>query len=260
VSEAVRCLIVDDEPLAVESLRSLAALEPALEVIGEAADGQAAVQAIEELRPDLLFLDVRMQEMDGFDVLASLAARRLRVPVTIFVTAHDEHAVRAFEARALDYLLKPIRESRFLDAVAAARSRIEADREWTAAQERAERRGAGGPSRGIVRRLPVRKDGRITLVRLSEVEWIESEANYVRLHMPDGAHRYRETMNGLEARLDPDQFLRIHRSVIVNIECIRDLRPWFTGEYIVTLKSGRELTLTRTYRGNLRRLVGIDGG
>ncbi|MGH9868862.1 MAG: LytR/AlgR family response regulator transcription factor [Candidatus Polarisedimenticolia bacterium] len=247
--DRVRCLIVDDEPLAVEAIRSLAALEPALEVIGDAADGQAALQVIEACRPDLLFLDVEMQEMGGFEMLADLAARRVALPVTIFVTAYDSYALRAFEARALDYLLKPIGEARFLEAVAAARQRIAADREW----DRAERHGT---PRRAVRRLPVRCEGRISLVPMDEVEWIESEGNYVLLHRAGQSHRVRETMNGIEARLDPDRFMRIHRSIIVNIECIQDLRPWFTGEYIVSLKSGKELTLTRTYRGNLRRLMG----
>jgi len=248
MSLEVRCLIVDDEPLAVEAIRSLVALEPALEVIGEAADGNAAVQAVEELRPDLLFLDVQMPEVDGFDVLAELSARHLTVPVTILVTAHDSHALRAFEAHAFDYLLKPINETRFLDAVAAARSRI--------AERQILPRPEGMPLQPCVRRLPIRCDGRISFIQMDDVEWIESEGNYVKLHLEHEIHRVRETMNGIEARLDPDRFMRIHRSVIVNIERISHLRPWFTGEYIVTLKSGKELTLTRTYRANLRRLMG----
>jgi two-component system LytT family response regulator len=259
VSRRIRCLVADDEPLAREAIRACAAGDPSLEVAGEAADGSEALRAVESLRPDLLFLDVRMPEMDGFEILSALAERSASVPATIFVTAYDDYALRAFEAHALDYLLKPIREDRFRDAVAAARSRIAADQGLLAA-ERLAALAKGEWFDDRPRRLPVKANGRIELVPLDQIEWIESEGNYVRLHQADRSHLVRETMNGIEARLDPSRFFRIHRSAIVNVSFIRDLRPWFTGEYIVRLRNGKELTLTRTHRDALRRLMGKPAG
>jgi len=254
----IRCLVVDDEPLAREAIRSLIALDSALELVGEAGDGQGAIRAIEELQPDLLFLDVQMSEVDGFEVLQELVARRLQLPLTIFVTAYDSYALRAFEAHALDYLLKPVREERFKDAVSVAKSRIALDRSRQATSELAGLLARSDFLTGRPRRLPVKVKGRIVFVRLDQVEWIESEGNYVRLHVPGESYSLRETLSAVEARLDPTQFMRIHRRSIVNINLIRDLRPWFTGEYIVRMQSGKELTLTRTYRHNLHRLIGKE--
>ena len=259
MSATIRCLLVDDEPLAREALRSCAALDPLLEVAGEAGDGDAAIAAIESLRPDLLFLDVRMPELDGFEILSLLAARGVTVPATIFVTAYDTYALRAFEARAFDYLLKPIREERFREAVAAVRERITADKGWRAASRLASLIGRSDAHGDYERRLPVKVNRRIELVSLDKVLWIESEGNYVRLHLADRSHLVRETMNGIAARLDPSRFFRIHRSAIVNVAFIKDLRPWFTGEYIVRLHNGKELTLTRTHRDSLHRLMGKAG-
>ena len=262
MSAAIRCLVADDEPLAREAIRSCAELDPDLEIAGEATDGREAIEAVESIRPDLLFLDVQMPEADGFEVLAGLASRGVPLPATIFVTAFDSYALRAFEAHALDYLLKPIREDRFRDAVATARSRIVAERGWRAAESLRRWIAGGGPAEAVTgpgtrpHRIPVKSRGRIELVTLDEVEWIESEGNYVRLHLASRSHLVRETMNGIEARLDPTKFLRIHRSAIVNVAFIRDLRPWFTGEYIVRLRCGKELTLTRTHRDALQRLLG----
>ncbi|MBI3448954.1 MAG: response regulator transcription factor [Acidobacteria bacterium] len=256
MSGPLRCLIVDDEDLAREALRSSAALVDSLEIVGEAGDGVEAIRSIEALRPDLVFLDVQMPEAGGFDVLAGLTARGSKLPLTVFVTAYDEYAVRAFESHALDYLLKPIREDRFRDAVAAARARLAADMGLKAAERMARLlAGVDRPDPGP-RRIPVKTNGRISFVRVDEIEWIESEGNYVRLHVPGATHLVRETMNGIEARLDPAQFMRIHRSAIVNVGFIVELRPWFTGEYVVRVRSGKELTLTRSHRENLRKLMG----
>lgn len=254
----IRCVIVDDEPLAREAIRSCVALDPMLEVSGEAGDGPEAVMLIESLRPDLLFLDIQMPEVGGFEVLQELLERHIDLPLTIFVTAYDTYALRAFEAHALDYLLKPIREERFKDAVSVAKSRIASDRSRKATDELA-RLLARGDFPGVrPRRLPVKLKGRIVFVRLDQIEWIESEGNYVRLHTAEESYPLRETLGAIEARLDPAQFMRIHRSSIVNINHIKDLRPWFTGEYIVRMQSGKELTLTRTYRHNLQRLIGKE--
>lgn len=249
MSAPLRCLVVDDEPLARESIRACASLDPALQIAGEAGDGLEAIRAVETLAPDLMFLDVRLPEMDGFEVLSGLERRGITPPATIFVTAYDTYAFRAFEAHAFDYLLKPVREERFRAAVAAAIARL--------APDRAKRPTAAGPQAAeLPRRLPVKVDGRVELVAVDQIVWIESEGNYVRLHLSGRSHLVRETMNGIEARLDPDRFLRIHRSAIVNVDCISDLRPWYTGEYIVRLRDGRELTLTRRHRDGLRRLLG----
>jgi len=258
MSARIRCLIVDDEPLAREAIRTIVAADSALEIVGEAVDGNAALRSIEELRPDLLFLDVQMPESGGFDLLGALAAGGARTPVTVFVTAYDEYALRAFEAHALDYVLKPIREERLRDAVASAKSRIAADRGGDVAERFRTFLAGADPARARLRRLPVKSNGRIAFVRLDDVEWIESEGNYVRLHVPGASHLVRETMNGIEARLDPAQFMRIHRSAVVNVAFIEDLRPWFTGEYVVRMRSGKELTLTRSHRESLRRLLGKE--
>ena len=252
----IRCLIVDDEALAREALQAFLQSDRALEVVGEAGDGAAALREIERLRPDLLFLDIQMPEVDGFQVLQQLSERSLPLPFTIFVTAFDRHALQAFEAHAIDYLLKPIREERFQDAVANAKSRIAAERSTTAANRLADFLARSDFLVQRTSRLPVREKGRIVFLALDQVEWIESEGNYVRLHLGGESHLHRETLQAIEAKLDPSQFMRIHRSAIVNIHRIEELRPWFTGEYIVRLRCGKELTLTRTYRENLRRLIG----
>ena len=252
----LRCVIVDDEALAREAVRNLAASDPHLEIAAECVDGAGAIREIERLRPDLLFLDVQMPEVDGFAVLQDLKARDVPLPVTIFVTAYDSYALRAFEAHALDYLLKPVREERFSRAVEAARSRIAADRGAQVVDRLEEFLSRADLPARRAPRLPIREKGRIAFLPVDEVEWIESEGNYVRLHLPRGSHLLREALSSIEAKLDPARFMRIHRSAIVNIERIQDLRPWFTGEYIVRMQSGKELTLTRTYRGNLRRLIG----
>ncbi|HEU5182472.1 MAG TPA: LytTR family DNA-binding domain-containing protein [Candidatus Polarisedimenticolia bacterium] len=256
MNDSIRCLVVDDEVLAREAIRAYVHADPGLEIVGEAADGPSAVQEIERLRPDLVFLDIQMPEMDGFQVLQRLAERSCPLPLTIFVTAYDSHALRAFEAHALDYLLKPLREERFRDAVLSARSRIAAERGSQVASQLADFLAGSNFLIRRTSRLPIKEKGRIFFLQLDQVEWIESEGNYVRLHLGGESHLHRQTLQALEAELDPSQFMRIHRSVIINILRIKDLRPWFTGEYIVRMLSGKELTVTRTYRDNLRRLLG----
>jgi two-component system LytT family response regulator len=253
----LRCVIVDDEPLAREAVRSHVSRDPSLALVGEAKDGAAAIRAVERLHPDLLFLDIQMPRVDGFDVLDDLMAREVPLPATIFITAHDAYALRAFEAHALDYLLKPLREDRFRDTVALARARILPDRGALFSQRLEALLGQCEiPFRRS--KLPVKVDGRIELVPLDRIEWIESEGNYVRLHLGDRTCLVRDTISALEERLDPQRFARIHRSAMVNLDHMEHVRPWFTGEYVVRLRSGRELTLTRSYRGHLFRLIGRD--
>jgi len=252
----IRCLIVDDETLAREAIHALIRNDPGLEIVGEAADGPAAVRKIERLRPDLLFLDIQMPEVDGFQVLQRVSERSLPVPFTIFVTAYDRHALQAFAAHAIDYLLKPIPDERFQDAVANAKSRITAGRHTALANHLADFLARSDFLVRRTSRLPIKDKGRIIFLRLDQVEWIESEGNYVRLHLSGESHLHRETLQAIETNLDPAQFMRIHRSAIVNTHRIEELRPWFTGEYVVRMQCGKELTLTRKYRDNLRRLIG----
>ncbi len=239
-----KTLIVDDEPLARERIRTLAARDPEIQIVGECAGGRAAIAAVEKYAPELMFLDVQMPEVDGFAVLEAIGPEK--APEVIFVTAHDQYALKAFEIHALDYLLKPFDRARFESALARAKRQLAA--------------GASSRVADLIRstrprRFVLKSAGRITFLKVEEIDWIEAEGNYVRLHCGAQSHLMRETMSGMEARLDPDQFLRIHRSQIVNIDAIKELKPLFRGEYTVSLHSGRELTLTRSYRDRLEQLV-----
>jgi two-component system LytT family response regulator len=248
----MRCLIVDDEPLARERLRDLLSGEAGVEIAGECADGRKAVAAIRKLAPDLVFLDVQMPGLDGFGVLEELAPEE--IPAVIFVTAYDQYALRAFDAQALDYLLKPFDRERFRRALGRAREQFrrprgEIEPRLLALLEHLEAR------KPHLERLVIKSAGRIYFLRAAEVDWIEAAGNYVRLHSGKEAHLLRETMNHLETRLDPRRFLRIHRSTIVNIERIKELHPWFQGEHVVILRDGVRLTLGRAYRGRLKRIA-----
>jgi two-component system LytT family response regulator len=248
-----RVLIVDDEPLARERLRTLLADEPGIQVAGEAADGGSAADAIRALNPDLVFLDVQMPGSSGFDVIEEVGADKM--PFVVFVTAYDRYALRAFDVHALDYLLKPFDRERFRQALGRARQQLERiggdlERRLIALVKDLK------PAQSRVDRFVVKSSGRVFFVRNDEIDWIEAAGNYVKLHVGADSHLFRETMNSVEARLDPDLFFRIHRSHIVNIERIRELQPWFNGEYVVFLKNGTRLTLSRGYREKLQERVG----
>jgi two-component system LytT family response regulator len=242
----LRVLIVDDEPVARRRLRRLLRGMPEIEVAGEAGDGRTAVTAIRALEPDVVLLDVQMPEMDGFEVLRETAGGSL--PAVIFITAFDRYALRAFEVHALDYLLKPVSGDRLAGAIARARTRI------------TERRGAAfdprvlallndlAAGRRFLTRLPVKSGGKLLVIALADVDWIQAADNYVTLHA--GAERFvaRETMGRLERELDPERFVRIHRSVIVQVDRIKELRPDFHGDFTVVLRTGARVPLSRTYR------------
>ena len=251
---STRVLIVDDEPLARERLRTLLADEPGMEVAGEANDGRTAVDAIASLSPDLVFLDVQLPGSTGFEIIEQVGASRM--PFVVFVTAYDRYALRAFDVHALDYLLKPFDRERFRQAIARVRQQLERreggdlERRLIALVQDLK------PAQPRVDRFVVKSGGRVFFVRNDEIDWIEAAGNYVKLHVGGDAHLFRETMNAVEARLDPDLFFRIHRSHIVNIERIRELQPWFNGEYVVFLKNGTRLTLSRGYREKLQDRVG----
>lgn len=247
------CLIIDDEPLAREKLRRLLEREPDIEIVGECSHGAEALEAIVKHEPRLAFLDIQMPGMDGFEVLSKIPEKIL--PIVVFVTAHDRFALKAFEVHALDFLLKPFDEERFQSALARAREQA-ALRESSRAGERmasllAELKGESSHPE----RLAVKSEGRIRLVRVKDILWIESADNYVKIHTRLEAHLMRETLQNLEKRLHPNEFLRISRSTIVNTAAVNELEPLFHGEYAVILHDGTRLTLTRSYKQALKQLL-----
>lgn len=250
----IRAAIVDDEPLARRRIRNLLSEAQDVEIVAECANGKEAIDSLEESPPDLLFLDIQMPEIDGFDVLQAIGAGR--VPAVIFVTAYDQFALRAFEANALDYLLKPFDDERFAAALQRARERIrqqqggDLDRRLQALLENV-RGGQGYP-----RRLVVPSGHRNIFVRTEHIDWIEAERNYVRLHIGGKAHLLRENLTHIASTLDPAMFCRIHRSTIVNIDRIQSVEALFHGEYQVVLQDGTKLTSGRSYRRSLHALMG----
>lgn len=253
----LRVLVVDDEPLSRDRLRGALAGEPGIVVVGECPDGPTAVAAIRRERPDLVLLDVQMPGLDGFEVIEAVGPAAM--PPVIFVTAFDDFAVRAFEVHAVDYLLKPFDDDRLRAALARARAHRE-DAGSLAGRLRAllAERGQGpeaAPAGGYARRLMVRRGATLRYVPLDEVEWIEAADNYVRLHGGGGTHLVRMTLRELETRLDPADFARIHRSAIVRLAAIREIRPWAGGDYLAVLRSGREVRISRTHRDRVIRTV-----
>jgi two-component system LytT family response regulator len=245
----IRALIVDDEQLARQRVRLLLGEEPDVEVIGESRDGFQAVDQIELLKPDLVFLDVQMPEVDGFEVLRRVAQAPL--PVVIFTTAYDQHALQAFEVSALDYLLKPFKPSRFREAVERARDLIANKQAGVAARGLLTLLGqppAPGVARGKLTRLAVKTPGKVTFVELDQIQAIEAAGKYAVVHVGKENHVLRESMTSLEFHLPSQRFLRISRSVIVNIDQIKELQPMFKGENLVVLKNGKNYPTTRPLR------------
>jgi two-component system, LytTR family, response regulator len=248
----IRALIVDDEALARQRVRLLLGEEPDIEVIGECADGFAALDQIQAAKPDLTFLDVQMPELDGFEVLRRVPPALL--PVVIFTTAYDQHALRAFEVNALDYLLKPFKPARFKDAVQRARDRVVNKHAGVAARGLLALLGQTPTPAGQLTRLAVKTPGKVTFVELDQIQAIEAAGKYAVVHVgcsphgPQENHVLRETMSSLEAHLPLQRFLRISRSVIVNIDQIQELQPMFKGENLVVLKNGMRYPTTRPIR------------
>jgi two-component system LytT family response regulator len=235
----VKVIIVDDEPLARRGIRARLEGIAGVDVVAECASGAAAVRAIREYLPDVVFLDVQMPGMDGFAVVNEIGADAM--PVTIFVTAYDTHAIRAFDANALDYLLKPIDDERFARAVDRARRRL------------SERRGAASAGEAPpIDRIVVRDRGSLILVTHDEIEWIAAEGDYVRVHSGGRGYLVRDTMTALEARLDPARFVRIHRSAIVNVSRVKEIRPYGDRDWLAVLRDGTRLKVSRTYRSSLK--------
>jgi len=247
----IRVIIVDDEPLARERIRMLLQAEPDVDIAAECGSGAEAVEHISRLKPDLLFLDVQMQEMDGFQVLQHLPSEQW--PLVIFATAFDQHAVRAFDAHALDYLLKPFKPARFKEALQRAREQLAQRDTDSATRSLLELLAERNASQ--LTRLAVREEDKITFVNVSEVDSIESAGNYVALHVGKESHILRDTLSNLETRLPGKQFYRVSRSAIVNLERIKELQPMFRGESVIVLKNGRTIATTRTAREIQERLT-----
>jgi len=250
----IRALIVDDEPLARQRIRLLARDEPDLELIGECGSAADALAVIGRDLPDLLFLDVQMPEMDGFKLLQKLP--RDRLPIVIFTTAYDKHAVRAFEAHALDYLLKPFQPERFKAAVARAQEHLATKQASSAARGLLDLLATrqNSPVASAVQyltRLTVKTDDKVSVVKTADIDSIESAGNYVSVNVGKESHILRDSLNALEKQLDPEQFLRVSRSAIVNLDRVKELQPMFKGEHIIVLQNGRRLPMTR---GLLREL------
>jgi len=247
----LRILIVDDEPWARRRVAALLKASSDAEVVGECGDGAEAVTAIQEQAPDLVFLDVQMPELDGFEVLQAVGPDRM--PLVVFATAYDEFAVRAFEAHALDYLLKPLDDQRF------ARSLERARQELLKMQPHTDRLEALVQSlrrdRRYLRRLVVKARGRVRFLRVADVDWIEADGNYVTVHLGRDQCLIRETVASLATKLDPEQFVRIHRSAIVNLDRALELSPWSRGEQALVLKDGTQLSVGRAFRGRLQRFL-----
>ncbi|HWR16308.1 MAG TPA: LytTR family DNA-binding domain-containing protein [Terriglobales bacterium] len=247
----VKALIVEDERLAANALHRMLLTDPEIHVVGIASDGNSAVQKIESLKPDLVFLDIEIPEMNGFDVIDAVGIDNM--PIVIFVTAYDRYTLRAFEVHALDYLLKPFEEARLAGALSRAKKELEFRRTYQRSrlsgfmESMVERRG--------LKRFPIKSAGRTVFIQLDEIDYLEAAGNYVRLHSGGNEYLTRDTMSSFESKLSDSDFIRIHRSVIVNRKRIKELRPWFTGEYVVILTTGKELTLSRGYRDRLPLLL-----
>lgn len=259
-AEPLRAVVADDEPLARRRICTLLAREPDFEVVAETGNGPDTVEAVTAHAPDVLFLDVRMPGSDGIEVLEEVGPEG--VGAVVLVTAFDDYAVDAFEHRALDYVLKPVDEERFHDTVRRVRERLR-ERRSVELTERALRALAEAPTRAesasreeYLSRIAVRSTQKTTVVDVADIEWIEAAGNYVRLHTPSRPHLYRGTLRALEERLDPAAFVRIHRSTIVRLSAVKELEPYFHGDYSVTLRDGTRRRLSRTYRARLQAALG----
>ncbi len=253
MTEKIRTVIVDDEPLARRNLRLLLEKDPLIEIIAECRNGREAIAALNSCSPQLVFLDIQMPEIDGFEVLKEVGPEKIQA--IIFVTAFDQYALKAFEVHALDYLLKPFDDGRFLKALAKAKSQIEQRQmnqitnKLLALLEEREPKAAGQKS--YLTRFMIKLASRVVLLNVSEIDWIEADGNYAKLHVGRKAHLLREKMHDLEAQLDPRKFVRIHRSIIVNLDRIKEMHPHLNGDYIVVLNDGAQLKLSRTRREHL---------
>jgi len=252
----IRILIIDDEPLARDYLRHLLKEDEEMEIIGECGNGRDAARLIQAQKPDLIFLDVQMPEMDGFALLKTLAAETT-LPAIVFTTAYEEYAIRAFEFHALDYLLKPFDQIRFNQAVAHAKDRLadlpnknQESRQITELLADIEQKPP------TLERLLIKLNGRIVFLKTSEIDWIKADDKYVHLYFGKSSYLIRQTLSAMRTLLNPQVFVQIHRSTLVNVERIRELQPMFGGEYVILMENGAKLTLSRNYKNKVFALLG----
>jgi two-component system LytT family response regulator len=249
----IRVVIADDEALAREQISDLLKRFDDCELVQLCADGREALTAIEEHRPDLLFIDIEMPELTGFEVLQEI--RLAPMPVVVFVTAYDKYAIQAFEAHALDYLLKPFDFERFERTLSRARQQIVASRNGELSEKLLAMLQSRKSEPKFLDRLAIKSRGRVIFLKTDEITWIEAAGNYLELHTGKDSHLIREPISDFEQRLNPERFIRIHRSCIVNVECIKELQPGFGGEYLVVMNDGQQLTASRGYRERLQQLL-----
>ena len=271
MNRKIRALVVDDESLAREALLVMLGDDPEIEVLAQCRNGREAVAVIRQQQPDVVFLDIQMPEMDGFQVIEEIGAERM--PVTVFVTAYDKHALRAFEAHALDYLLKPFDYDRFDTALQRAKKLVRQQRlgeisesllavlqdmrpeSGKSISETNNKKTEQTAQKEPIDRVVIKSGGRIYFLKTEEIDWVEAAGDYLSLHSGNQSHLIRETMGDFHAKLDAKKFLRIHRSTIVNIERIKNIQPLFKGEYVITLTAGTRLKSSRGYRRELQSLL-----
>ena len=253
--KAIKVAVADDEPLARERIRSMLEGRDRYSIVAECNDGVQTVQALTAHDIDLLFLDVQMPGLDGFQIVESLGSAPL--PIIVFVTAFNDYALRAFDVSALDYLLKPFDRERFEKTLARVEERLASRHRGDMSAELHEFLGtlSSPVAPSHVSRFSVKANGEIYFVRAEDVDWIDAEGNYVALHAAGRCHLVRDTIKSLESRLDPAKFVRVHRSAIINVDRLRKLQPYFHGEYVITLQDGTTLTSSRTYSDRLRALL-----
>jgi len=257
---SIATLVVDDEPIARHAIVRLLRDDPAIELLAECGDGMSAVEAIRNQSPDLVFLDIQMPALNGMDVVSMIGAERM--PATVFVTAFEQYAVRAFEANAVDYLVKPFSRERFADTLRRVKARLSTGE------------GVGGAASvrilqaldalrqrdDYIQRIPIRVDEHIGFIDVDDIVWIKASGNTVQIHLASGVHDIRETMSALAARLDPRHFARVHRSAIINVRRIQAIHPWFNGHHVVTMDTGQKLRMSRYQHETFLRLVSARGG
>jgi two-component system, LytTR family, response regulator len=252
----VRALIVDDEPLARAHLRSLLRERGDVDVIGESGDGRSAIDQIRRLTPDLVLLDIQMPELDGLEVIREVGPTKM--PAVVFVTAYDEHALAAFEVHAFDYILKPVSRQRFTQAIDRVVGLIRSDGRSDGAatdQPLAALIEAMRSERTALDRIAVKADGRVLFIRVGEIDWVEADDDLVRIHTGKTVHAHRSTLTHLEDRLPASRFLRVHRSTLVNVDRIREIQPWFQGDWVLILHDGTRLHSGKSYRSKVREYI-----
>lgn len=249
----ISVIIVDDEPLAREGLREILKEEKDISVVAESSDGEEAVRHIKKFNPDVVFLDIQMPEMNGFEVIRNIPANQL--PLFIFVTAYDEFAIKAFTSNALDYVLKPFDAERIHSSLFRIREMLRLKEQANYSEQVLSALKSFQSPKKYVERISIRSLGKINFVSVDDILWIEADADYLHFHTKNGKHTTRETISGIEQQLDPSKFARIHRSYILNINCIRELQPQSHGEYIAILNQGTKLAVSRKFKSNLASFI-----